>query len=187
MDAPSSPQTSEASTPPRAESGAEPDLAALLDRFRGPLIGLLRAWGAADPSDLAADAFAEAWLGRARFRGDWGDERAVGPWLRGIAWNLKLAAERRRGRPLRALESEPEPAAPTDDGAPRRAEVRAAIDRLPGELRTAVLMHYLERTPVRDVAALLSVTEKTIEGRLYRARKELARLLSSDEERQVAR
>ncbi len=40
-------------------------------------------------------------------------------------------------------------------------------------------MHYLEETSVRETAALLSVTEKVIEGRLYRARRRLRELLET--------
>ena len=172
---------------PGSASLAEPDLDELIDRFRGPLIGLLKVWRAADPVELAQDVFAEAWISRRRFDGDWDEADEVGPWLRGIAWNLCAAAGRRRAGRAGPLEGAPEPAAPMEEPDDQRARVRAAIDRLPGELRTAVLMHYLERTPVREVAGLLSVTEKTVEGRLYRARKELARLLESDTAKEVAR
>ena len=55
--------------------------------------------------------------------------------------------------------------------------LREAIDRLPSPQRQVVLMHYLEESSIRDVAALLSVSEKTIEGRLYQARRTLRRLL----------
>ena len=51
------------------------------------------------------------------------------------------------------------------------------IERLPDDLRAVVHMHYLEQTPILPIARLLGVSTKTIEGRLYRARKNLARLL----------
>jgi hypothetical protein len=48
--------------------------------FRGPLIGLLASWGrdwrAAE--ELAQDTFAEAWVSRGRFVGDFSDTRAYG-------------------------------------------------------------------------------------------------------------
>src|SRR6185295_19167514 len=76
------------------------DLERLLDTWRGPLIGLLAAWGdrPADARELAEDVFAQAWLARARFEGDAADEQRVGAWLRGIARNLWLAAQRERAR-----------------------------------------------------------------------------------------
>ena len=38
-------------------------------------------------------------------------------------------------------------------------------------------MHYLEQTSVKQVAALLSTRPKTVEGRLYQARRALRRIL----------
>ena len=43
-------------------------------------------------------------------------------------------------------------------------------------------MVYLERSSVRAAAALLEVPEKTIEGRLYRARRALKRSMESRQE-----
>ncbi len=59
--------------------------------------------------------------------------------------------------------------ATVDDGDPRLARLRRAIDKLPTKQRQAIMMHYLEETSIKDVAALLSVTCKTVEGRLYQA------------------
>lgn len=153
-------------------------LTALIDRWRGAIIGLARAWGSKAPVDLAQEVFAEAWLSRERFRGDWDDPAATAPWLRGIAWNLAAAERRRRARQPQPLDATDEPSTPADDGtADHQAMIRRAVDRLPTDLRAAVLVHYLERTPVRETAALLGTSEKTIEGRLYRARQRLAELL----------
>ena len=38
-------------------------------------------------------------------------------------------------------------------------------------------MHYLEETSVKEVATLLSTSPKTVEGRLYQARRALRRML----------
>ncbi|MGB7326898.1 MAG: sigma-70 family RNA polymerase sigma factor, partial [Rubripirellula sp.] len=59
----------------------------------------------------------------------------------------------------------------------RLFELRIAIDQLPTKQRQVILMHYLDETSIRDVAALLSVTPKTVEGRLYQARRALRRLM----------
>ena len=40
-------------------------------------------------------------------------------------------------------------------------------------------MHYLEETSVADVAAVLSVTPKAVEGRLYQARRRLRERLDA--------
>ena len=41
-------------------------------------------------------------------------------------------------------------------------------------------MHYLEETSVKDVANLLSISPKTVEGRLYQARRSLRRMLDEE-------
>lgn len=158
-------------------------LTALIEQWRGAIIGLARAWGSTAPVDLAQEVFAEAWLSRERFREDWHDPSAVAPWLRGIAWNLAAAERRRRAKQPKPLESAPEPSALQQTETPDHQEaIRRAVDRLPADLRAAVLVHYLERTPIRETAALLGTTEKTIEGRLYRARQRLAELLAPSTE-----
>ena len=55
--------------------------------------------------------------------------------------------------------------------------LRQAIQRLPPVQREVVLMHYLEESSVKEVAQLLAVSVKTVEGRLYQARLALKRLL----------
>ncbi len=43
------------------------------------------------------------------------------------------------------------------------------------------MMHYLDETSVADVATLLSITVKTVEGRLYQARKTLRKQMMKTE------
>ncbi len=151
----------------------------LIHSWRGPLVGLIASWGAPwrDAAELALDTFTEAWLSRARFEGDFADARAVGPWLRGIAFRLHASWYRRHRRArVTPVEEADEVVLERGERDPGAA-VRTAIDRLPGPQRTAVLMHYLEETSVRETAALLCVSEKVIEGRLYRARRRLRELL----------
>ena len=155
--------------------------------YRGPLVGLLRARGAAaaDAVELAQETFAEAWCGAERFRGALDDESAVGRWLAGIARNLHRA----RGRADERLQlstrvdetTEAAEESRAEVGDARRPALRAALARLKPEQREVIWMHYMEETPVRRVAALLEVSEKTVEGRLYRARVELRRILDSEE------
>ncbi len=158
------------------------ELPELIDAFRGPLVGLIASWGVPwrDAAEIAQDSFAEAWLGRERCRGDWQDPEVFGRWLRGIALNqYRSWARGRRRVSLFASDTLDElPAAAQEVPSERLEALRAAIRRLPARQREVVLMHYLEETSVRKVAALLSVSDKTVEGRLYQARKNLHRMLS---------
>lgn len=161
------------------------DLTAFIDAYRGPLIGLIASWGAPwnDANEIAQDSFAEAWVSREACRGDWNDPEVFGRWLRGVALNqYRNWARGRKRRQARIVTIEPsildEVAGRSE---PEHAEqieaLRQAIQRLPTKLRQVVLMHYLEETTVKEVATLLALPAKTVEGRLYQARKALHRML----------
>lgn len=162
------------------------DLSDVIDRFRGPLIGLIVSWGTnyTDATEIAQDSFADAYLNRDSCRGDWQDPEVFGRWLRGIARNKFRNEWRSRNRRERrvisvdrsALEAAANPSFQREDE--RLEHLRAAIDALPAKLKQVVMMHYLEVTSVKNVAALLSVSAKTVEGRLYQARRELRRTIT---------
>jgi len=163
--------------PPRMGAIRDEDLERWIAAFRGPLIGLLASWGAdwRAAEELAQDAFAEAWVGRERFVGRSEDTSAVGAWLRGIAWNLHCAAQRageRRAHPL-----DPSESAPEIEADERRALLASAFVELDAPHQAILRMHYLEETGTREVAALLGLTPKAVEGRLYQARKALRQIV----------
>ena len=150
----------------------EPELDRWIANFRGPLVGLLASWGAdwQSAEELAMDSFAEAWLGRDRMRRGTDELAAVGAYLRGIAQNLWRA--RRRGRERsQQLPAELQAREPANDE--RRELLRRAFALLHPEQQEVLRMHYLEQTTAREVAALLGTTQRTVEMRLYRARRAL--------------
>ncbi len=161
------------------------ELSDIIERYRGPLIGLIASWGAtyADAAEIAQDSFVDAYMNREACRGNWKDPQVFAAWLRGIARNnFRNAFRSRKRREKRVslvqastLEAAPNPLPPpTDD---RLERLRDAIDALPEKWKQVVMMHYLEVTSVKEVAALLSVSPKTVEGRLYQARRELKRIM----------
>ncbi len=161
------------------------ELNSLIAHFKGPLTGLIASWGAspADAVDLCMDSFAEAYLARERFRGDWNELASTGAWLRGIAHNLFQAHRRRETRPMEAL-GDRDFARDEDLGAcereSRASRVRRAMDSLQAPYRTVLYMRYVDGSGLAEVAGLLGISEKAVEGRLYRARKALAVLLQDD-------
>lgn len=172
------------------------DISEAIDRFRGPLVGLIASWGAplADACELAQDSLADAYLNRGKCVGDISSAEVYGRWLRGVAKNKFrnwIRSRNRRERREKTLEATHlEYSAPDDSchSDPRIAQLRGEIDRLPAKLRQAVLMHYLEETSVKDVAALLGVTPKAVEGRLYQARRKLkSRMKESSEPATILR
>jgi RNA polymerase sigma factor (sigma-70 family) len=163
------------------------DLTAFIDSYRGPLIGLIASWGApwSNAVEIAQDSFSEAWLNRESCRGDWNEPEVFGRWLRGVALNQyrnwARSRWRREARTVRLDAATLEQAATTSDSETDEHldALRQAIERLPVKQRQVVLMHYLEETSVNEVATLLGVSAKTVEGRLYQARQTLRRLLDS--------
>ena len=154
----------------------DPQLEHWIAHFRGPLVGLLASWGADwhSAEELAMDAFAESWLSKKRLRADHNDLEAVGSWLRGIAQNL-LRGYRRKLTAVTALHDHeaaqiPEPTHEPDE---RQDALRRAFAELRVDHQEVLRMHYLEETTARNVAALLGITQKTVEMRLYQARRAL--------------
>lgn len=148
-----------------------------IEAFRGPLIGLLASWGSdwRAAEELAQDVFAEAWVARARFRGSPGNLQAAGAWLRGIAWNLHCAA--RRGAARRPGPLDPAEAAPVEPVDERREALVTAFAALDPRHQTVLRMAYLEDSSTIEVAALLGITQKAAENRLYQARRALREIV----------
>jgi RNA polymerase sigma-70 factor (ECF subfamily) len=161
------------------------DLTAFINAYREPLIGLIASWGApwGDAVEIAQDSFAEAWVNREACRGDWTEVEVFGRWLRGVAlnqfrnWRRNHWRRQARTMTIGAGELEQAERGPQREQGERLEGLRQAIDRLPAKQRQVVLMHYLEETSVKEVAALLSLSVKAVEGRLYQARRNLRRML----------
>jgi RNA polymerase sigma-70 factor (ECF subfamily) len=162
------------------------DLERWIEQFRGPLVGLLASWGrdwrAAE--ELAQDCFAQAWLSRERFVGNPNSLLAVGAWLRGIAFRLHAAGQRREAaRPAESLENEP--AAPVSEQDERREVLARAFAKLTAPQQTVLRMHYLEESSAAEVAALLGLSAKAVEGRLYQARRALREIVERESAREA--
>ena len=59
--------------------------------------------------------------------------------------------------------------------AERAAAVRAAVGKLPEDLREAIVLCEWEERSMAEAAAILETTPKAVESRLYRARRNFAR------------
>ncbi len=158
------------------------DIQESIDRFGIPLTGLLMSWGvsSADAAELAQDSIADAHLSLSSCRGNANDPIVFGRWLRGIVRNKFRDWSRSRSRRQRLgtatdpiiLDHVVKETGIVDE---RLLLLRKEIDQLPAKQREVVMMHYLDETSVENVAAILGVTVKSVEGRLYQARKTLRR------------
>lgn len=134
---------------------------------------------ASDAEDAVQDALASVWMARHRFD----PERPIGPYLSTTVLNKCRDRLRRRkaaaffGMPPQLDEAllpdqlpNPEAQAITQQSL---AMLRKEIEVLPIRLREALVLVAIDGRSQIDAADLLGVTKKTIETRIYRARKHL--------------
>lgn len=175
----------------RAAEGDERAFTALVQRHKEPLYRLLRRYtGDADQAyEAAHEAFIAAWSAIRRYD----PQRPFLAWLRTIAINK--ARDRGRRLAVRRLLfgagglehggalAEPDPAAPADEAVIERqdmARLDRAIARLSPPLKAAILLTAFEGLSQQEAGEILGVSVKTVETRVYRARKILARTLDPD-------
>lgn len=177
----------------RLLSGHDAALNDLMERHASPIFHFLcRMTGNEDDAnDLAQEAFVRVFRSRDSFRR--GEKFST--WLYTIAANLARNHFRWRSRhPNVSLDVE-SPATeqtlgstlPATDPAPaeqalaheRAQVVRAAVLKLPDDLREAIVLCEWEEKSVAEAAAILKSTPKAVESRLYRARKQLREKLIS--------
>lgn len=172
----------------RAATGDDRAFAELVSRHKDSLYRLLRRY-TGDPEDAyeaAHESFIAAWGALGRYD----PSRSFGAWLRTIAIN-KARDRGRRARVRRLLfgsrpldEGEvlgvPDPASPADEAVidrERRRALEAAIADLPAQLKAPLLLTAFEGLSQQQAGDILGVSAKTVETRVYRARKRLAKVL----------
>lgn len=172
----------------RAAEGDERAFAELVRRHKEPLYRMLRRY-VGDPDDAyeaAHEAFIAAWSAIRRYD----PNRPFLAWLRTIAINK--ARDRGRRAAFRRLLfgtdgldttlalAAPDPAAAPDEAVMERQAMRAldrAVARLPASLKEALVLTAFEGCSQQEAGEILGVSTKTIETRVYRARKALSRTL----------
>ncbi|MDR6511122.1 RNA polymerase sigma-70 factor (ECF subfamily) [Novosphingobium capsulatum] len=148
------------------------------------------AWAQTGQADAALDVTQDTFIAAFAALRRYDPARPLGAWLARIAlnkgrdWRRRQAVRRLflgwRGQGEAAVEHVPDSAPGPEREAAGRADLarlRQAIDALPQALREAIVLHGVEGMPQREVAMMLDVSEKTIETRVYRARKKLAQQL----------
>lgn len=169
-------------------SGNDPALNLLIRRWSGRLAGYLsRLCGChATASDLAQETFVRIYRHRHRYR----PAQKFSTWLFAIATNLaRNHARWQKRHPVTLLEPEAVRELPLDNGQPtphgrlelaeRAAAVKEAMFKLPQEQRETVILSAYEGMSYAEIADIMDTTEKVVEMRLYRARKQLRELLQT--------
>jgi RNA polymerase sigma-70 factor, ECF subfamily len=175
----------------RLNAGHDVALNALMDRHSERLFHYLvrQLNNESDAADLAQETFVRVYHHRARF--DPGQKFST--WLYAIATNLLRDRFRWHKRhPQVSLDAEREETSAILDALPdgaaspseqisaeeRAAEVRAAVESLPEELRTSLILSEYEGLSHAEIGATLNCSAKAIETRLYRARNHLRKRLT---------
>jgi RNA polymerase sigma-70 factor (ECF subfamily) len=144
-----------------ARAGAEWAWARIYEELSPPVAGYLRAHGAADPEDLAAEVFLQVVRGLDGFSGP---EPAFRAWVFTIAHRRLVDDVRRRSRrPVAPAGPEALEAAAGAGGDVEgealagldHERVRQAIDALPGDQRAVVLLRIIGDLTIEQIAEAL--------------------------------
>jgi RNA polymerase sigma-70 factor (ECF subfamily) len=170
----------------RVRAGQTGAFADLVRRHQDRVYGMaLRATGKPeDAEDLAQEVFLSVFRGLESFKGD----AKFTTWLYRIAWNRCadwLRRNRKPGRRTTQLEEADDLADGRSDpaaevlGEDDRLRMRRALDGLDDRYRSVVELSCIQGLSYAEVGTALGLPVKTVETRLYRARKLLRERLSS--------
>lgn len=171
-----------------ALAGRERAFAEIMRRHREPVYRLIRAYvrDADEALDLTQETFVSAHQALRRYD----PARPMRTWLSAIAVNkCRDWARKRAVRHFFSFAAPIEEARAVADerpGTERRAadaqeleRVSDAVASLPATLKEVLILRMIEGLSQAETAAVLGVSEKAVETRLYRARAKLAELLES--------
>lgn len=163
------------------QAGEDGSFDQLVGQMQRPLFNF--AWrylhNNADAEDAVVETFIRLFQARERLRADTNLSAWLFTTLSNLCHNRHRWRTRHREMSLDAAEQAAEPPTPaaSPDHALERDEagraLRAAIDRLPHDQRTVVLLHHYEHLSYRDIGAIVGCSERGVETRLYRARQQL--------------
>jgi RNA polymerase sigma-70 factor, ECF subfamily len=168
----------------RVRTGETRLFAELVARYQDPVYAMcLRFLGdGTEAEDVAQEVFLRVHRGLSSFKGD----AKFSTWLYRITWNL-CADWMRRNRKSSRFTSSIEAAADVRDGrvdlekgvldAEEQALVKRALGGLDTIYRSVIILLYYQGLSYEQIAAVLEVPVKTVETRLYRARRLLRKRL----------
>lgn len=162
-----------------ARAGAEWAWVRLYDGLAPRIVGYLRAHGAADPEDLAGEVFLQIVRDLAGFSGGEGE---FGAWTFTIAHRRLVDERRRRSRrtagaaPADAIERAAGAGGDVQEEVEVRmayASARAAIDELPPDQRSVMLLRIIGDLTIEQIATALGKREGAVKALQRRALRRL--------------
>lgn len=176
----------------RIQAGDTEAFRALIEEYKGRVAATVaRMTGAGvDPEELAHEVFVRVWKSAHRYE----PSARLSTWLFTIARNLVLNEFRYKARhPAFSrdamlsdghadAEGPPAAASLQPDAALQQAELHAAIDRalqrLPENQRTAIILRRYEDVSYEEIATILEVSVSSVKSLLFRARATLREALA---------
>ena len=166
-------------------AGREDAFTELMRRHREPIYRLIRGY-IGDPEE-AVDLVQECFISAFRNLRRYDQSRPFRAWLSRIAINkCRDWARRRAVRRLLHMSATPAQASSIEDPAPGAEEAAGdreeleriwrAIAELPRSLKEPLILRTIEGLSQSEAAAVLRISEKAVETRVYRARRKLASL-----------
>ena len=153
------------------------DFQQMVEKYASPLFRLAFSYcgNRADAQDVVQEVFLKYLQSPPRCD----SPEQLRAWLTTVTANkckdLLRSAHRRRSAPLADT---PAPPGISDEV----YEVRAALEKLPPRLRSAVYLYYYEQLPTKRIAKALGLTDAAVRSRLRQARKRLKELLGGEED-----
>jgi RNA polymerase sigma factor (sigma-70 family) len=165
-----------------ARTGDRSALGLLAERWQSRL--MTHAWRLTGDREAALDAVQSGWVEIVRGLGRLQDERAFAAWAYRIV-TRRCSRQIRdvvRSREIGEALAREGPVEGSDPGpAIESWRLRAAIEALPPDQRSAIALFYLEDMSVAEVAVALNVPAGTVKSRLLYARRKLREALEGDE------
>ena len=172
----------------RVKEGDDASFAALLERYRAPVIHFI--YRMVQSQHIAEELAQDVFLRVYRARKGYEPNAKFTTWLFRIATHIALNAIR-DGRGERGVESLDDQEAHASELPDRRrtieqamledarlAEVRRAVQALPAKQRAAVLMHKYQELDYAQIARALGCSESAVKSLLFRAYETLRRKLA---------
>lgn len=163
------------------------DSAAFADLVEGLAPTLARVASAitgneADAADAIQDALTIAWQQMPRLR----DPDRFRPWLTRILVNeCRHLVNARRGSAVRQLPVDSSAAVAKgslEDEVLDGITLERAFERLNGDERTVLVLHYMQQSTVEEMATVLRLRPGTVKSRLFAARRALEKALALEDE-----
>ena len=163
------------------QAGEDAAFDELMRRYKRPVVNFAyRMLGSADDADdVAQDVFVRAYHRIGDYKPGTGK---FSTWLFALARNACIDKIRYRKRhPTEPLDGAAEmPARATDEIGAREIgeQIAAALDRLPEDQRTAIVLAEYHDQSYAEIAGIMKCSEKSVEARLYRAKQTLRQRLA---------